>query len=88
MVLRSFFDSPRYSTGYTSLFNTIGFVETHMLKKICRSCESNLWIYAGNDGLQDAHFKNKNLRLQNESQYAPGQPYTTKWELTPQKAHF
>jgi hypothetical protein len=28
-----FFDSPRYSTGYSTLFNTIGFVpETHMLK--------------------------------------------------------
>ncbi|UMB53993.1 M14 family metallopeptidase [Lutibacter sp. A64] len=28
-----FFDSPRYSTGYTSLFNSLGFmVETHMLK--------------------------------------------------------
>lgn len=29
-----FFESPRFGTGYTSLFNTIGFVvETHMLKK-------------------------------------------------------
>jgi hypothetical protein len=28
-----FFDSPRYSTGYTSLFNTLSLtVETHMLK--------------------------------------------------------
>jgi hypothetical protein len=28
-----FFDSPRYSTGYTALFNTLGLmVETHMLK--------------------------------------------------------
>ena len=28
-----FFDTPRYSTGYTTLFNTLGFmVETHMLK--------------------------------------------------------
>lgn len=28
-----FFDSPRYSTGYTTLFNTMGLmVETHMLK--------------------------------------------------------
>jgi hypothetical protein len=30
--------------------------------------------------------KNKNLRLQNESQYAPGQPYTTKWEIDTTKA--
>ncbi len=29
----SFMDTPRYSTGYTALFNTIGFmVESHMLK--------------------------------------------------------
>jgi len=29
-----FFDSPRYSTGYASLFNCLGFmVETHMLKE-------------------------------------------------------
>ncbi|AII54059.1 M14 family metallopeptidase [Hymenobacter sp. APR13] len=31
--LTGFMESPRYSTGYTTLFNTIGFVtETHMLK--------------------------------------------------------
>ncbi|MFD1316933.1 M14 family metallopeptidase [Namhaeicola litoreus] len=30
---QQFFDSPRYSTGYTTLFNTLGLmVETHMLK--------------------------------------------------------
>jgi hypothetical protein len=28
-----FADSPRYATGYTTLFNILGFVpETHMLK--------------------------------------------------------
>lgn len=32
-AMEMFFDSPRYSTGYTTLFNTIGFMsETHMLK--------------------------------------------------------
>lgn len=31
--LLGFMDSPRYSSGYTNLFNTIGFItETHMLK--------------------------------------------------------
>mgnify|MGYP001796247377 CR=1 FL=1 len=29
----AFYDAPRYSTGYTALFETIGFMpETHMLK--------------------------------------------------------
>ncbi|WP_165963577.1 M14 family metallopeptidase [Hymenobacter radiodurans] len=32
--LRGFLETPRYSTGYTTLFNTLGFVtETHMLKE-------------------------------------------------------
>ena len=32
--LRGFLETPRYSTGYTALFNTLGFVtETHMLKE-------------------------------------------------------
>ena len=37
-----FFDSPRYSTGYTSLFNSLGFmVETHMLKPYKDRVEHN-----------------------------------------------
>ena len=33
MGFSQFLDSPRYSTGYTTLFNSLGFmVETHMLK--------------------------------------------------------
>ncbi|MBC6607957.1 M14 family metallopeptidase [Hymenobacter sp. BT188] len=32
--IRGFLETPRYSTGYTTLFNTLGFVtETHMLKE-------------------------------------------------------
>lgn len=32
-AMEMFYDPPRYSTGYTTLFNTIGFMsETHMLK--------------------------------------------------------
>ena len=37
-----FMDLPRYSTGYTTLFNTIGMmVETHMLKPYKQRVESN-----------------------------------------------
>lgn len=36
-----FFDSPRYSTGYASLFNTLGLlIETHMLKPYKERVES------------------------------------------------
>lgn len=38
-----FYDAPRYSTGYTSLFNTIGFMsETHMVKPYKSRVESTL----------------------------------------------
>jgi hypothetical protein len=37
----SFYDAPRYSTGYTALFNTIGFMsETHMLKPFSQRVKS------------------------------------------------
>ena len=36
-----FFETPRYSTGYAALFNTIGFVtETHMLKPFAKRVEA------------------------------------------------
>jgi hypothetical protein len=78
-----FFDSPRYSTGYTSLFNTIGFVvETHMLKKYADRVKATYEYMLATMDYTDAHFQKINaLRLQNESQYAPGKPYTIKWEI-------
>ncbi len=37
-----FLETPRYSTGYTTLFQTIGFVpETHMLKEFSQRVKSN-----------------------------------------------
>ncbi len=39
--ITEFLDLPRYSTGYTALFNTIGFMpETHMLKDYAQRVES------------------------------------------------
>jgi hypothetical protein len=39
----AFYDSPRYSTGYTALFNVPGFVlETHMLKPFPKRVEATL----------------------------------------------
>ncbi|MFQ3174922.1 MAG: hypothetical protein ACI9WT_001870 [Flavobacterium sp.] len=78
-----FFDSPRYSTGYTSLFNTIGFVvETHMLKKYADRVKATYEYMLATMDYTDKHFQEiKDLRLQNESQYAPKKPYTIKWEI-------
>lgn len=41
--IAAFYDSPRYSTGYTALFNVPGFVlETHMLKPFPKRVEATL----------------------------------------------
>ncbi|EIA08319.1 M14 family metallopeptidase [Flavobacterium frigoris] len=78
-----FFDSPRYSTGYTSLFNSIGFVvETHMLKKYAERVKATYEYMLTTMAYTDANYqKIKELRLQNESQYLPGKSYTIKWEI-------
>ncbi len=41
--IQGFLDRPRYSTGFTALYNTIGFMpETHMLKPYAQRVESTL----------------------------------------------
>ncbi len=53
-----FFDSPRYSTGYTTLFNTLGMmVETHMLKPYKQRVEQT---YAFMESLIDFTLENSN----------------------------
>ena len=59
-----FFDSPRYSTGYTTLFNTLGLmVETHMLKpykiRVDQTCEL---LFSALDFTQENSAKIKSLR--------------------------
>lgn len=78
-----FFDSPRYSTGYTSLFNTIGFVvETHMLKKYADRVKATYEYMRATINFMDANYqKIKQMRLQNEKQYAPKNTYPIKWEI-------
>lgn len=78
-----FFESPRYSTGYASLFNTIGFVvETHMLKKYSdrvlvtyQFMESTI-NYMDKNGSQI-----RNSRLENKKQYAPKNKYPVQWRI-------
>ncbi|MBC5836673.1 M14 family metallopeptidase [Flavobacterium muglaense] len=78
-----FFDSPRYSTGYTSLFNTIGFVvETHMLKKYSERVKATYEFMRSTIDYTDANFKQiKQKRVANQSLYLPGANYTIKWAL-------
>ncbi len=78
-----FFDSARYSTGYTTLFNSFGFmVETHMLKPYKQRVEgvyqlmiSSLKFLATN-GLEIQEVrKNKLKEIQSKK------TYTIQWEI-------
>ncbi|WP_281632102.1 M14 family metallopeptidase [Flavobacterium luteolum] len=83
-----FVDSPRYTTGYTSLFNTIGFVvETHMLKKYAERVKMTYEYMKTTLDFTDANYqKIKDLRIKNLEQYQPKKSYTLKWELDSTKA--
>ena len=56
-----FLESPKFSTGYASLFNCIGFVtETHMLKPFAQRVHStyaflNCWMQKANDDYKTIH---------------------------------
>jgi len=79
-----FFDSPRYSTGYTTLFNTLGLmVETHMLKPYKQRVEGT---YALMDALiqniETKHHQDiKLIREQTHQSFLKAKTYPIQWEL-------
>ena len=78
-----FFDSPRYTTGYTSLFNSIGFVvETHMLKKYSDRVKVTYdFMKSTLEFAEKNSAKIKKVRLENRKQFEPKQKYTLKWTI-------
>ncbi|QBN20152.1 M14 family metallopeptidase [Flavobacterium nackdongense] len=84
---QQFFDSPRYTTGYTSLFNSIGFVvETHMLKDYASRVKATYEFMTSTINYVDKNYKTiKNKRLENEKQFEPQKKYTLKWEIDSSK---
>ena len=78
-----FFESPRYATGYTSLFNTIGFVvETHMLKNYASRVKATYEFMISTINFADQNYKTiKSKRLENQKQFQPKSEYTIKWEI-------
>ncbi|WP_229329746.1 M14 family metallopeptidase [Flavobacterium ammonificans] len=78
-----FFDSPRYTTGYTSLFNSIGFVvETHMLKKYADRVKVTYEFMKSTLEFTDTNYsKIKQIRKDNEAQFQPNKNYTLQWEV-------
>jgi hypothetical protein len=82
-----FSDTPRYTTGYTSLFNTIGFVvETHMLKKYADRVKATYEYMVTTIDFMDLNYKKiKELRTKNEEQYKPKKQYPIEWKIDSSK---
>lgn len=78
-----FFDSPRYTTGYTSLFNMIGYVvETHMLKEYSKRVEATYrFMESLLQFVDDNSEKLKSIRKKNSEQYSVGDKYPIRWKL-------
>jgi len=83
-----FMDSPRYSTGYTTLFNTLGMmVETHMLKPYKKRVEGTyelmkkMIVITENDGELISK-----LRANSYNSYKTGTNYSLNWTIDTSKA--
>ncbi|MRI00442.1 hypothetical protein GH721_07825 [Kriegella sp. EG-1] len=83
-----FIDHPRYSTGYTTLFNTFGLmVETHMLKPYDKRVEGTYELMkqvlhiAETDGEKIKELRKKALTRHTNWTY-----YPTKWEIDSTKS--
>jgi len=80
-------DYPRYSTGFASMFNTIGSMpETHMLKDYASRVKVTYDYMISTIEYADKNYaKIKKLRKENLQNYLPGQKYTLLWKLDPDK---
>ena len=78
-----FMDYPRYSTGYTTLFNTLGMmVETHMLKPYKQRVEGTYELMINLIEIIDADAeKIKTLREEHSEFWKPGKSYPITWQL-------
>lgn len=79
----AFMNSPRYATGYTSLFNTIGEVpETHMLKPYRDRVRATYENMVATINFLDKNYGEvKLLRQKNLEQYRPGERYPISWKI-------
>lgn len=79
----AFEDSPRYSTGYASLFNALATMpETHMLKPYDKRVDATYQYMRINlQNLDKEYKKIKRLRIENLKQYQPGKQYGVRWKI-------
>ncbi|PIB31100.1 hypothetical protein BFP78_12680 [Gaetbulibacter sp. 5U11] len=78
-----FMDSPRYSTGYTTLFNTLGMmVETHMLKPYKQRVEGTFELMKSMiEIIEEDHEQIKSLRQDYSQQLIAKKTYPLQWEI-------
>ncbi len=78
-----FFDNPRYSTGYTTLFNTLGLmVETHMLKPYKQRVEATYdLMFTALDFLNKNGKEITTLRDQSNNQLISNKTYPIQWKI-------
>lgn len=85
-----FTDTPRYATGYTTLFNTLGFVpETHMLKPYKDRVKTTYEFMVTAINYTDANWeKIKQVRKANLEDYKAGNQYPLHWEIDSTKVSY
>lgn len=83
-----FMDSPRYSTGYTTLFNTLGMmVETHMLKPYKKRVEGTYELMKSMLEITDAQGDRiKQLRKEQAKTWSVGDNYPLAWTVDTTKS--
>jgi hypothetical protein len=83
-----FFDSARYSTGYTTLFHTLGMmVETHMLKPYKQRVEGTFELMLSMIEIVDTESEAiKNLRNKQSQSFNQGEVYALNWEVDTTKS--
>ena len=80
---QQFFESPRYATGYTSLFDCLGYVvETHMLKDYASRVKVtyDFMVSAMEITSKKAEIIQKK-QLANKNQFKAGNKYTLQWKI-------
>lgn len=85
-----FTDTPRYATGYTTLFNTLGFVpETHMLKAFKDRVKVTYEFMVSAIEYTDKNFeKITSIKKENSLNYQPGKLYPIEWTIDSTKISY
>lgn len=81
-----FMDNPRYSTGYTTLFNTYGMmVETHMLKPYKDRVEGTYALMQSMIEYANGDVESLIKRREAWKEFSAGEKYPLRWEIDSSK---